>query len=127
MRFLGVLFGAVLALSCNGDDGGGATGTETDTVGTGGPVFECNPGDDIPCTCNSGDMGTQLCLPSGFEAGPCMCDSGTTTGMTTTSATETDSASTSTTTGTTTSATDTDTATTGTDTGVTSTGTTTGP
>ncbi|MCA9649012.1 MAG: hypothetical protein H6712_04125 [Myxococcales bacterium] len=34
---------------------------------------ECEPGEELPCTCANGAAGSQLCLESGYERGPCLC------------------------------------------------------
>lgn len=46
-----------------------------DTGGTGAIDYgECEPGEELPCTCANGAAGNQLCLESGYERGPCLCD-----------------------------------------------------
>ncbi|MEM7151874.1 MAG: hypothetical protein AAF799_03485 [Myxococcota bacterium] len=35
---------------------------------------ECVAGEPLPCTCANGGSGTQLCLDSGLERGPCICE-----------------------------------------------------
>ena len=46
-----------------------------DDGGTDAPDYgACEPDALLPCTCADGRSGEQLCLPSGYERGPCQCD-----------------------------------------------------
>ena len=68
----GLALGLSLWLGCQGED------PEEVGLDTGGTMAidygECVAGEQLPCTCSDGSSGTQLCLESGLERGPCICE-----------------------------------------------------
>ncbi len=68
-RWLGLLF--VISVGCSSNP----SEVALDDGGTDAPDYgACEPDALLPCTCADGRSGEQLCLPSGFERGPCVCD-----------------------------------------------------
>lgn len=66
----------VLVLGCSGDDEPEPMPDDDEAPGFPNSGLPCIPGLERPCTCGF-LPGTQLCLATGRELGPCRCEPST--------------------------------------------------